>query len=99
MCVCDKNACVCVRVCVCVLGGGGECVFERERERVREKEGGRKDLITSTNVKFLQIPAAFSYTANGIISNTSAIYQVKSLQELTALSNFMKSIIANPLAV
>lgn len=50
-------------------------------------------------MKFLQIPTASSYTANGIITNTRAVYKMKSLQKLAALSNFKKSMITDPLAV
>ena len=62
----------------------------------RERE--REDLITPTNVKFLQFSAAPSYSANAFISNTRAIYQVKSLQEVTAPSNFNKGIVTYLLA-
>lgn len=69
-----------------------KCVFACARERERE------NLITPANVKFLQILAAPSYTTNTFISYTRAIYQVKSLQELRAPSNFKKGIVTYLLA-
>lgn len=56
-------------------------------------------LITSTNVKLFELPAAFCYTAYGIISNTQAIYQVKGLQVLAPSAYLRKRMVTYPLTV
>ena len=46
----------------------------------QKKRGEReRDLITSTNMEFLQISASLGYATYRFISNFCAIYQVKRL--------------------
>lgn len=62
-------------------------------------ENKNKYLITSTNVKLLQVLAASSYTTNGIITNAWTVHQVKSLQELAPSAYFRECYITYLLAV